>query len=224
MIVEPLVQGAGGMKMHSPETLRDLHAAASRHNVLFIVDEVMTAGRTGSFWAHTQAGIVPDLICAAKTLAGGVLPLAATLASPKIVAEFDVADRAMTFFHGHSFTAHPLACAVAVENLRLMAEGDWLVQSHRITQFWRIQAEMLRQLPGVCNVRICGTILSLDLEDSGGYLSDAAATIRDIAEANGVFLRPLGNVVYAMPPLCTSEQSLERIADSIRNGIESRRS
>jgi adenosylmethionine---8-amino-7-oxononanoate aminotransferase len=219
VIVEPLVQGAGGMRMHSSEVLRDLHAVARRHGVLFIADEVMTAARTGTFWAHTQAGIAPDLICAAKTLAGGVQPIAVTLASPQVVREFDVADRTKTFFHGHSFTAHPLACAVAVENLRLLATGDWQAQSNRIERFWRDHSAKLAELPGVSDVRVCGTILALDLESPGGYLAGVAGSIRTTAVQRGVLLRPLGNVVYALPPLCTSDESLACILDAIREGI-----
>ncbi len=136
VVIEPLVQAAGGMRMHSPHILRDLYAVARRHDVLFIADEVMTAFRTGTVWAHTAAGIAPDLICAAKTLAGGVLPLAATLVAPEVVAAFDTADRSQTFFHGHSFTAHPLACAVACENLRLMADRRLAPESDRIDRHW----------------------------------------------------------------------------------------
>jgi adenosylmethionine-8-amino-7-oxononanoate aminotransferase len=223
VIVEPLVQGAGGMKMHSPQTLRDLSLAATRHGVLFIVDEVMTACRTGTFWAHTQAAIVPDLICAAKTLAGGIMPLAATLASPEIVAAFDTADRSQTFFHGHSFTAHPLACAVAVENLRMLGSGEWLKDVERIRRKWESVASELTALPRVRDVRLCGTILAIEVDAPGGYLADVARGWRRSCVANGVMLRPLGNVLYAMPPLCTSDESLERILFAMRTAIESTR-
>jgi adenosylmethionine-8-amino-7-oxononanoate aminotransferase len=218
VIIEPLVQGAGGMRMHSTETLRELHAVTRRHGVLFIADEVMTGGRTGTFWAHTQAGIAPDLICAAKTLAGGVLPLAVTLASPEIVAAFDTADRAKTFFHGHSFTAHPLACAVAAENLRMMADGVWLRQSERINRRWREAVPGLAELPGVGDVRVCGTILALDV-GTGGYLAESGRRMRAAAVEAGVLLRPLGNVLYALPPLDTSDESLGRILDAMTAAI-----
>ena len=218
VVVEPLVQGAGGMRMHSPDTLRELYAVARRHGVLFIADEVMTAGRTGTFWAHTQAGIAPDLICAAKTLAGGVLPLAVTLASPEIVAAFDTTDRAKTFFHGHSFTAHPLACAVAVENLRMMSDGDWQAQSERINRRWQQAVPELAELPGVANVRVCGTILALDV-GTGGYLAESGRRMRAAAVEAGVLLRPLGNVLYALPPLDTSDESLGRIVDAMRAAV-----
>jgi adenosylmethionine-8-amino-7-oxononanoate aminotransferase len=209
VIVEPLVQGAGGMRMHSPETLQLIADTARFHGVLFIADEVMTGGgRTGTLWAHQAANVVPDLLCAAKTLTGGMLPLAATLASPKIVEAFASADRTRTFFHGHSFTANPLACAVAACNLRLLLAGP-LTDVRRIEQFWR------RAFAGLPNVRIQGTIAAIEVEAPGGYLSDVGQTMRRRCLEQGVFLRPLGNVLYALPPYCTSDESLERIAEAM---------
>ena len=219
VVIEPLVQGAGGMRMHTSAELRAIYDVARRHGVLFIADEVMTCGRTGSYWAHTQADIAPDLICAAKTLAGGVMPLAATLVAPQIVAAFDTDDRTKTFFHGHSFTAHPLACAVAAENLRSMEDGQWLAESRRIEDFWHGQRDSLRALPSVRDVRICGTILAVEIEVAGGYLAEVGQAMRDAALEEGVLLRPLGNVLYAMPPLCTSDGSLSRIADAMRSAV-----
>lgn len=215
VVVEPLVQGAGGMRTHSPETLRDLYTVARRHGVLFVADEVMTGCRTGRVWAHSHAGIAPDLICAAKTLTGGLLPLAATLASPDIVAAFDSADRTRMFFHGHSFTANPLACAVAVANARLLAAPDWLTRSAHIERFWQEHLEPLRGRPGVMDVRVCGTMAAVELDVPGGYLSEVAPRVRHRAVEHGVLLRPLGPVVYALPPLSTSDDSLARIAEAL---------
>ena len=219
VFIEPLVQGAGGMRMHSADMLRDLFEVAKRHGVLFIVDEVMTCGRTGNFWAHSQAGIDPDIICAAKTLAGGVLPLAVTVASPGVVAAFDTNDRAQTFFHGHSFTAHPLACAVATENLRMMNQGEWRAESDRLNRFWQTTAAEFEDLPGVSDVRVCGTILALDVGAPDGYLAEIAPRMRATCLKKDVLLRPLGNVLYALPPLCTSDDSLARIVDAMRAAI-----
>ena len=221
VIVEPLVQGAGGMRMHTPETLAALREIAGRHGVLFIVDEVMTAGRTGSWWAHTQAVISPDLICSSKTLAGGMLPLAVTLASPEIVAGFDTADRTKTLFHGHSFTANALACAVAAENLAMLAEGSWLGQAGRISEFWRANRSAFDGLPGVVEVRQRGTILAVELDATGGYLAGAGPRMRQFSIEQGVLLRPLGNVIYAMPPLDTPEHSLRRILEVMVKAIRS---
>jgi adenosylmethionine-8-amino-7-oxononanoate aminotransferase len=218
VVIEPVIQAAGGMRLHSPQLLRDLHAVARRHHVLFIVDEVMTAFRTGETWAHTAAGITPDFICAAKTLAGGVLPLAATLVSPEVLAAFDTDDRAQTFFHGHSFTAHPLACAVAVENLLILADGRWRQQAERIQNRWEWSLYDLGELPGVRNARACGTMLAIDV-GTGGYLAETGRRMRAVCVERGVLLRPLGNVLYALPPLCTSDESLGRIVEAMRAAI-----
>ncbi len=221
VIVEPLVQGAGGMRMHTPEELRALFDVARRHGVLFIADEVMTGGgRTGTLWAHEAAEIAPDLICAGKTLAGGILPLAATLVSPEVVAAFETADPARTFFHGHSFTAHPLACAVAVANWRLMQTTDFLAAPRRMAAFWRETLGPLRDRPGVKDVRIRGSIAAVELDVAGGYLASVGRQLRQRCLEDGVFLRPLGNVLYALPPLRTSKASLQRIAAAMCRAVE----
>jgi adenosylmethionine-8-amino-7-oxononanoate aminotransferase len=216
VILEPLVQGAGGMRMHSPAELRDIAAVAREHGVFFIADEVMTGcGRTGSLWAFEQAGVAPDLICTAKTLAGGLLPLAATLASPEVVAAFDTPDRARTFFHGHSFAGHALACAVAVANWKELSTGRWQDDARRIEAVWRARIEPLRGRPGVSDVRIRGTIAAVECESAGGYLAEVGPLLRRICVERGVLLRPLGNVLYAMPPLRARDASLHRIADAM---------
>jgi len=215
VIIEPLVQGAGGMRMHSARELSDIATVCTRHDVLFIADEVMTGfGRTGSLFAFEQAGIAPDLVCLAKGITGGVLPLAATLVSPRVVEQFDSPDRTKTFFHGHSFTANPIACAAAVANWRLLSEGNWKRDVARIETFWRTHLAKLG------NVRIKGLIAAIELDVPGGYLAEAGAIMKWAALECGVLLRPLGNVLYAMPPLCTSEQSLERIAEAMISAVE----
>ncbi len=220
VILEPFVQGAGGMRMHSSETLRQIHQAARDHGVLFIADEVMTGGgRTGSLWAFEQAAIVPDLICAGKTLAGGILPLAATLIGPPIVDAFASPDRARTFFHGHSFTAHPLACAVACENWRRLESKEFLEAPLAFEIFWKSRLETLRSHPRVRDLRVRGSIVAIELDVDGGYLASVATALRETCLAHGVLLRPLGNVLYAMPPFRTSHESLHRIATAIESAI-----
>jgi adenosylmethionine-8-amino-7-oxononanoate aminotransferase len=219
VILEPLVQGAGGMRMHSPETLRAVVEAARRHKVLFIADEVMTgSGRTGTMWAHQAAGVHPDLVCAAKTLAGGLLPLAATLAAPPIVEAFDTDDRRRTFFHGHSFTAHPLACAVAIASNQLLASTG-LGAPVAMERFWKQALEPLRRERGVKDVRVRGSIGAVEVDVEGGYLAGAGRQMRAKALEMGVLLRPLGSVLYAMPPFCTAPGSLERIADAMHAAV-----
>jgi adenosylmethionine-8-amino-7-oxononanoate aminotransferase len=220
VIVEPLVQGAGGMRMHAPEELRALAEVARRHHVLFIADEVMTGGgRLGPVWAHREAGVAPDLICAAKTLAGGVLSLAATLAAPPIVEAFDSADPDKTFFHGHSFTAHPLACAVAVANWKLRPSLP--EAARRMESFWKQAFGPLTEDPRVREVRVKGSIAAVELDAPGGYLADVGRQLRRHCLERGVLLRPLGNVLYAMPPLGTSPASLEQIAAAMRSAVKS---
>lgn len=220
VIVEPMVQGAGGMRMHSPETLRDLHAATARHGVLFLADEVMTGNRTGKRWAFEHAGIAPDLIAASKTLTGGMMPLAATLISPRILAEFDTADRSKTFFHGHSFTGHPLACAVAVANEKIVREPHVLERALDLGSFWEAELGPLRDHPRVADVRICGSIAAVEVRAEGGYLAAEAERWKSLAIDHGVLLRPLGNVIYAMPPLVASSESLAKIAVAMRAMLE----
>jgi adenosylmethionine-8-amino-7-oxononanoate transaminase/dethiobiotin synthase len=219
VIVEPLVQGAGGMRMHAPETLAALAECCRRHNVLLIADEVMTGcGRTGTFWAHERAGIRPDVICSAKTLAGGLLPLAATIAAPHIAEAFASTDPARTLFHGHSFTAHPLACAVALANLRRVDEGLSSGPA-RIEAFWRTQWDRFSKQEGVEDVRGRGSIFALTLRGETGYLAHAGRPVAQRCLEQGVFLRPLGNVVYVLPPYEISDESLGRIADALIESI-----
>jgi adenosylmethionine-8-amino-7-oxononanoate aminotransferase len=219
VILEPLVQGAGGFRMHTPAELRALYEVTRPHGVLFIADEAMTGGgRTGTLWAHQAAGIAPDLICAAKTLAGGILPLAATLASPTVVAAWDTDDRSRTFFHGHSFTAHPLACAVAVANWKLLTAAPPSAP-RRMERFWHEALAPLRGDPRVRDVRIRGTAAAVELDVPGGYLAAAGRELRRRCLESGVLLRPLGAVLYALPPLCTSDASLEQIATAMRHAI-----
>jgi adenosylmethionine-8-amino-7-oxononanoate aminotransferase len=221
VILEPLVQGAGGMRMHSPDELRQIVEVARRHQVLVIADEVMTGGgRLGPLWAHRQAGVIPDLLCAAKTLAGGVLPLAATLASPQVVAAWDTDDRRRTFFHGHSFTGHPLACAVAVANWKMLTAAP-NPAPQRMEAFWKEALAGLQGRPQVRDLRIRGTIAAVEVNAPGGYLADIGRHLRRACLEQGVLLRPLGSVLYAMPPFCTSAASLEQIARAMIEAVQS---
>lgn len=220
VILEPLAQGAGGMRIHTPALLADIVEVCRRHDVLFIADEVMTGfGRTGSRFAFQQANSAPDLLCLAKGITGGVLPLAATLASPRVVAAFDTADRSHTFFHGHSFTANPIACAAAVASWNLLSTGRWQQDVERISGFWRTRLALFESMPLVKDIRTAGVIAAIDLNLLGGYLAEAAPEMRRAALECGVLLRPLGNVLYAMPPFCTSDASLERIAEAMERAV-----
>ncbi len=212
VIVEPLVQGAGGMRMYAEALLREIAAITHEHELLFILDEVMTGGgRTGPLWAHQAAPVFPDILCAAKTLAGGMLPLAVTLVQPSLAGAWDTDDRSKTFFHGHSFTAHPLACAVALKNWLLLTDSVHPAPA-RMEAFWNEALAPLRGHRRVRDVRVRGTIAAVEVDVPGGYLADVGRQMRRTCLERGVLLRPLGNVLYALPPFCTSEGSLEQIA------------
>lgn len=223
VLVEPILQAAGGMRLHSDDTLRRLFETARRHDVLFLCDEVLTGlGRLGTFWAHQSAGIEPDAIVSAKTLAGGMLPLAATLVSPRLVGAFDSADRARTFFHGHSFTGHPLACAVALENIPL-TKACLPDVPRAVESIWKAAFADARDWPGVRDVRIRGIVAAIELDVPGGYLADVGRVMRQTALERGVLLRPLGNVLYTLPPWRASRSSLARIADAMKTAVLSTR-
>jgi adenosylmethionine---8-amino-7-oxononanoate aminotransferase len=221
VIIEPLVQGAGGMRMHSETVLQDIdYVTTQEHEVLLILDEVMTGGgRTGTLWGHQAARVYPDILCAAKTLAGGILPLAATLVTASVASAWETDDRSKTFFHGHSFTAHPLACAVALANWQGLTAAVHPAPA-RMEAFWTEALAPLRDHPRVREVRVRGTIAAVELDVPGGYLADVGRELRRHCLEQGVLLRPLGNVLYAMPPLCTSDESLQRIAAAMIGAVQ----
>ncbi len=217
-IVEPLVLGAGGMLMYRPETLKDMHRVCATHGVLFIADEVMTGfGRTGTMFACEQAGISPDILCLAKGLTGGSLPLAATLCRRAIFDAHYSDDRAKTFFHSSSYTANPICCAAARANLDIWSSEPVL---ERITALASAQAKQLITLGAdqrFLTPRQTGTIAAFDLKvcDSG-YLAAAALRLRAKFLERGILLRPLGNTIYVMPPYCTSLDELDQVYDAAR--------
>ncbi|MHC4845465.1 MAG: adenosylmethionine--8-amino-7-oxononanoate transaminase [Planctomycetota bacterium] len=222
VIIEPLVQGAAGMVMHGPEFLRDARAACDAADIPLIADEVMTGfGRTGSLFACEQADISPDIMCLAKGLTGGITPMSATLATGRLFDAFLAPDRGRAFFHGHSFTAHPIGCAVALASLEKTLRDDVPDALDKIGK--KIENGLRARLrvadpdhTRTSVVRRTGGIVALDLTlpegSPGGYLADLAPKLRAEAVARGVLLRPLGNVLYAIPPACTTEEQCERIA------------
>lgn len=217
VILEPLVQGAAGMRMHAPDLVRSARAACDRRGLFLIADEVMTGfGRTGTLFACEQAGITPDLLCLAKGLTGGILPLAATLCTAALFERFVADDRARALFHGHSFTANPIGCAVARASLDLVRERDVPARLDAIGA--RIHARLADHLgprAAALSLRRTGGSVALDRPDPGGYLATPTLELRRRALEHGVLLRPLGNVLYALPPACTTDDQCERIADSL---------
>ena len=223
LIVEPMVLGAGGMRFWSADKLRGLRELCAHYGTLFIADEVMTGfGRTGPLFACEHAGISPDLMCLSKGITGGFLPMGATLATEELFAGFRSDDRKRTLFHGHSYTANPIACAAARASLALLDDTS-ATRRAAIERSHCAAAGRLGATKGITNVRVLGTILAADLVVSdSGYLSSIGLELKRNAFEQGVLLRPLGDTVYVLPPYCTSEQDLKRAYDIIAEFAESR--
>lgn len=212
-IVEPLVLGAGGMFVYPPSVLRRMADICAAHDVLFIVDEVMTGwGRTGTLFACEQAGVVPDIMAVAKGITGGAIPLAATLATPRIFNAHRSTDRARIFYHSSSYTANAIACAAAAANLAIWREEDVRGRIARLSTGIAARMVALDNHPALANPRQLGTIAAIDLvTPDAGYLSDLAPKLRAHFLEAGLLLRPLGNTIYIMPPYCLDDDQLDRL-------------
>lgn len=212
-IVEPLILGAGGMLIYPPHLLQAMADICARHDVLFIADEVMTGwGRTGTLFACEQAGVVPDIMAVAKGITGGAIPLAATLATPRIFEAHRSTNRARLFYHSSSYTANAIACAAAAENLAIWAEEDVRGRIAALAQGIADRLTLLTGHPAFANPRQIGTIMAIDLiAADAGYLSDLAPRLRAFFLERGLLLRPLGNTIYLMPPYCIDAQQLDAV-------------
>lgn len=207
VIVEPVVQGAGGMRFHDPRLIGELRRLCDRYDVLLICDEIATGfGRTGELFAVDHAGISPDILCVGKALTGGYLTLAATLTTGEI-ARVISAGEAGGLAHGPTFMGNPLACAVAGASLRLLDDGRWRAQVAMIGERLAAGLACLEGQPGVREVRTLGAIGVVELDDD---VHVTAAT--DAAVAAGVWLRPFRNLVYAMPPYIATPTDVDAIA------------
>ncbi|WP_026918956.1 adenosylmethionine--8-amino-7-oxononanoate transaminase [Gordonia shandongensis] len=214
VIVEPVVQGAGGMRFHSPDLVRGLRELCDRHDVLLICDEIATGfGRTGRMFAVDHAGVSPDIMCVGKALTGGYLTLAATLTTDEIAAVIS-AGEAGGLAHGPTFMANPLACAVACASLDLLADSPWFRRVDAIGARLRGGLAPLAQTPGVVDVRTLGAIAVVQLDRE---VDMVAAT--DAAVAAGVWIRPFRNLVYAMPPFIIDDEQLDTVAAGMRAAV-----
>jgi len=221
-IVEPLLLGAGGMLVYSAAILAEMAAVCQRHGVLFIADEVMTGwGRTGTLFACEQAGIAPDILCLAKGLTGGAVPLAATLASAEIFESHVSTDRATMFFHSSSFTANAVSCAAANANIAIWHEEDLPARIAAMGGTLEAGLARLAKHPRLVNPRRIGAVAAIDVVESGpGYLSDVAPRLRAHMLTLGVLLRPLGNTIYAMPPYCTTAHEVATLFAGIEEAVD----
>jgi adenosylmethionine-8-amino-7-oxononanoate aminotransferase len=212
VIMEPLVQGAAGMLMHPPGYLAAVRRACDRHDVLLICDEVATGfGRTGTMFACEQEGVAPDLMCVAKGLTGGYLPLAATLATERIYEGFlGRFEEYRTFFHGHTYTGNPLACAAAIATLDVFEKQDTLRELQPKIELLTRLLDPVAALPYVGEVRRRGFMVGIEL--TGFDPADRMGhQVTLEARARGAIIRPLGDVVVLMPPLAIESTELERL-------------
>jgi adenosylmethionine-8-amino-7-oxononanoate aminotransferase len=223
LIVEPLVQGAAGMKMHSPGFLSTIIDKARAQGALIIADEVAVGfGRTGSMFAMEQVGRSPDLLCLAKGLTGGFLPLAATLASEAIYADFlGRPEDNRQFFHGHTYTGNPLACAAAIANLDLFEEQDVLARVHaRGAQMELLVQSLLLSHPWVARYRRKGVLVGIDLDIPGGTPPDVGHRVCSAARRHGVILRPLGATLIFNPPLSIEPHEVALLVEATRLALD----
>ncbi|MGH9785811.1 MAG: adenosylmethionine--8-amino-7-oxononanoate transaminase [Terriglobia bacterium] len=228
LIVEPLMQGAAGMWAHPVEYLAGLHRICRKYNILFIADEVAVGfGRTGKLFACEHAGITPDLMCLGKGISGGVLPLAATLATPEIFEAFlGEYEERKTFFHGHTYTGNPLACAAAIASLDLFAKDHTLAQMAPRIELLRELLRPLSELDHVADIRQWGYMVGIELaEDAPSrrpYPPGRRIGKRVILEARkrGVLLRPLADVIVLMPPLSTTDEELRCLIAAASESIQ----
>lgn len=215
VIVEPLVQGAGGMLMHHPDVLATVGRLARQHGLPLIADEIFTGfGRTGTLFACEQAGLIPDILCLSKALTGGTMALAATVARTDIFSAFWSDDPSHALMHGPTFMANPLACAAANASLDLFETEPRLTQARGIEEALRSGLEPLRGLPGVADVRVLGAIGAVQFERAPD-LADLKARLL----GRGVWVRPFGDIVYLTPALSIAETDLEKLIEAVSETV-----
>ncbi len=219
-IYEPLAQGAGCMHMYSASAMDMLLGFVKAQKIICIADEVMTGfGRTGKLFASEYMAVKPDIICLSKGLTGGTMALGVTACTQEIYSAYLADDKLKTFFHGHSFTANPLACTAANASLDLLLQPsalnkiDWLTNANKL---WAGQLQQSAAELGIKNIRTLGTILAFEIEQGKDeYLNNISGAITQKAMAQGVYIRPLGNTVYIMPPYSLTNEEYEKIKAAV---------
>jgi adenosylmethionine---8-amino-7-oxononanoate aminotransferase len=222
VVVEPLLQGAGGMIVHPVEFLQRVRQICTEHHALLIADEVLTGfGRCGSMFACELAGVAPDVMCLSKGLTGGVLPMGATVCTPEIHEAFVSTDRARTFYHGHSYTGNPIAAAAAVASCGIFEREPVFDRIGRIAEIHRERLGAIKDHPAVGNVRTIGTMAAVELRaDDPGYASKLRPKLYKFFIDAGVLLRPLGNIVYILPPYVITSEELHFVHDRVAESLE----
>ncbi len=222
-IFEPLVQGANGMRMHSANVLSELIALCREFGVLTIADEVFTGFyRTGKRFACDHLTHQPDIMCLSKTLTGGTLPLGVTAAPEFVYEAFLSTDKYRTFFHGHSFTANPIACRAALASIELLQKPECLINIQQIVLRHQQFADEINGHPRIAEIRILGTIIAIELitDAERGYLNPVSEHITEFFLERNIYLRPLGNVMYCTPPYIITQSELAIIYNAIRSYLE----
>lgn len=223
VIVEPLLLAAGGMRMYGEEVLRGIRDRTRAAGIPLIADEVATGfGRTGPLFACERAGVAPDLVCLSKGVTGGFMPLGVTVATAELFETFRGEDRRLTFFHGHSFTGNPLACAAGLASLRLTVDPACARRRQAIEAAHGEGLGRIASHPLVRAPRVLGTVAAFDLEAGAGYLSPVGTELAAFARAEGVLLRPLGNVVYLLPPYCVTPDEIGGVYGVVERFLETR--
>ncbi len=220
-IFEPLVQGAGGMLMYKANDLDELIAYCKQENVLTIADEVMTGfGRTGKLFASDHLIQKADLMCFSKGLTGGTMPLGVTSCTQNIYNAFLSDDKLKTLFHGHSFTANPVACAASNASFDILMQNETQESLNRISEKHQRFKEEIEKNPKLKNVRQCGTILAMEWDiEATSYFNSIRDTLYNFFLDKGIILRPLGNILYIMPPYCISNEDLDYIYNQIKEAL-----
>jgi len=220
IVVEPIVQGASGMQIYSPDYLRAARDLCDRFDLFLICDEVFSGyGRTGKMWAIDHAEVVPDILCTAKGFTAGMLPMAATLTTDRIFEGF-LGDPGRAFHYGHTFSGNPLGAAVALEVLRVYEDEKVIEGIAERERKIHDAFAALAERPGVGAYRNIGMIGALDLEGDDGYLSRAGWEVYEAARKRGAYLRPLGNVVYVCPPLNIPLDDLDELLSIVAGSVE----
>lgn len=221
IIVEPLIQGAAGMRMYSPKILSEIVCLAKEHNVLIIFDEVFTGfGRTGKLFAADYIEFTPDIVALSKALTAGYLPLGATTATEEIYSSFLSEERQKMFLHGHSYTANPIACTAALASLDLLLEKSTLDAINRISKSHNDFLFSINNHATALNPRNLGTILAIDIVGQSGYYAAIRQKLVDHFIKRGVLIRPLGNVIYCVPPLCITNEELQSVYNAIESALD----
>lgn len=217
-IYEPLVLGTAGMVMYTPDILDQLLNICQRHEILTIADEVMTGfGRTGRIFASDYQQLKPDMVTMSKGLTGGTMALGATSCNEKIYEAFLSDDKHKTLFHGHSYTGNPVACAAGLASMDLLLQEETQQHITHISQRHTAFAEQLKLMPKVVEIRQQGTILAVEFEADGtSYFNKLGDTLYSFALDQGVLLRPLGNIIYVIPPYCITDAQLDQVYKTIR--------